>query len=134
MRYSKKRTTNIGLSMYSNSIDYFLNNFISPNNIFTTNFKTYMSTTVQGIIGQLHFIEEHRLGRPVRTESWTIRMEVHSLCALWFCSSGRHPLGTGELVATIAAWHHFQEHTIVHVFLETSEGNPQRWKHASVMK
>lgn len=77
-----------------------------------------MSTTVQCVIGQFDFVEQNWLGGPMRSQRRTVRMQIHSLGALRFGSAGRHPLRAREFVATITAWNHFEQHTIVGVVLK----------------
>jgi len=67
----------------------------------------------------------------VLSGGWTLRMQIHPLRALWLSSSGRNPLGSGELVATVADGHHLQEHAIAGLILQSAKGNPHGWKHAS---
>lgn len=91
-----------------------------------------MATTIQRIVGQLHFVEQHRLGRPVRAQSRTVRMQVHALRTLRFGSASRHPLRAGEFVSAVTSRHHLQQDTVVGVILETSQSDAQRGEHATV--
>jgi len=90
-----------------------------------------MTIVIQRIIRQFHFAEEQSLGLPVFSRGWTLRMQIHALRALGLGSSGRHPLGSRELIATIANGHHLEEHAIAGLLLQSTEGNPHRREHAS---
>jgi len=93
-----------------------------------------MSAAVQGIVGQFDLVEEQCLRLPMGTGGRAIRMQVHPLGALWLSSSGRNPLGSGELVATVADGHHLQEHAIAGLLLQSAERNSHRGEHASARR
>jgi len=91
-----------------------------------------MSAAVQCIVGQFDLVEEQCLGLPMGTGRRTVRMQIHALRTLGLGSSGRNPLGTGELVAAIANGHHLEEYAIAGLLLQSAEGNSHRGEHASV--
>lgn len=95
---------------------------------------TYVSITVECVVGQFDFVENDRLRLPVWAKCRTVRMNEHSLCTLWLRAASRNPLCAREFVTTIADRCHFKYHTIVWVLLQTVERNAKRWKHSSAKK
>lgn len=91
---------------------------------------TYVSITVERVVGQLDFVEDDRLSLPMRSKCWTVWMNVHALCALWFCATSRYPLGAREFVTAIADRGHFEYHTIVRILLHASQCNAKRREHS----
>lgn len=93
--------------------------------------NTYMTTAVQCIVGQLDFIEEHRLCHPVRTQCRAVRMQVDATVALRLGPTGGHPLRARVLEAALANWHHLDHDTVVGVLVQAAEGGTQRREHAT---
>lgn len=97
-------------------------------------FNTYMSVAVQRVVGELDLVEDHGLGRPVRSKGRTVRMQVHPLGTLRFGATGRDPLGATELEAAIADGDHLNQHAVVFVRFKAVNRQAHRGKHPSVSK
>lgn len=93
--------------------------------------NTYVSITIERVVGQFYFIEDDWLRLPVRSKRGTIGMNVHSLGTLWLRTASRYPLGAREFVATIADRCHFKHNTIVRILLQSGQCDAKRWKHPS---
>lgn len=81
--------------------------------------STYVSIAVQCVVCQFDFIKANWLCLPMWSKCWTIWMNVHALCTLWFGAASRHPLAARKFVTAITERCHFKYNTVVRIFFQS---------------